>query len=198
MHVTVSYDYTSCVTNVRNGCNTLHTTMNVYEPEGNGPDDIRRSNPASYSREVQMLEVPGGRRGVTERVFQFLPSPNAAGFYLGIHDTGTCGTINRITIHYQIVPSRTEGLITYPEIPLPPLMSTERVTRNITCARDSTAFNPTLSIDSRGIVEGNPICLCSPGYQFESLAGIGAECTGMNIFTFESADFDSMQQLITY
>ena len=189
MHVTVSYDYTSCVTNVRNGCQTLYTTMYVYEPEGN---DNGRSNPANYDREVQMLEVPGGRRGVTERVFQFLPSPNAAGFYLGIHDTGTCGTINRITIHYEIVPSRKEGLNSYPEIPLPPLMSTERVTRNITCARDSTAFNPTLSVDSGRDVEGNATCLCNPGYQLQSLAGTGAECTGMNIFTFESTNFDSM------
>ena len=178
--VNVTYQYISCVNNARRGCSTLYTTAYVYEPEDSRTNN-GRTDPANYeSNHPEVLGIDDGE-GRGEKLFTFKPSSNANGFYLGIQDTGTCGSIERVTVYYRIIPSRTDGLIYYPEIPLPPVESTDTITRTAVCAPHSTGFNLTLTADSRGVVEGDPSCLCDPGYQFESLAGGGAECTGKNI-----------------
>ena len=148
----------------------------MYEPEGSGSNS-GRTNPANYERLEELGLEEGEGRG--EELFTFLPSRNAHGFYLGIEDTGTCGSIERITAYYRVIPSRTEDLIGYPEIPLPPMESSDSTTRIATCAADSTGSNLELTANSKGNVEGNPSCLCNPGYQFDILAGAAAECTGM-------------------
>ena len=154
--------------------------MYVYEPEDSS-SIIERVNPANYeSNPVAVLGIDEGE-GRGEKLFTFKPSSNANGFYLGIEDTGTCGSIERVTVYYRIIPNRTDGLIEYPEIPLPPVGSSDTITRSAVCAADSTGSGLELTADSRGIVEGDPSCLCNPGYQFESLAGGGAECAGKNI-----------------
>ena len=60
--------------------------------------------------------------------------------------------------------------------------SPDTITRTAVCAADSTGSGLELTADSRGIVEGDPSCLCDPGYQFESLDGGAAKCIGMNIY----------------
>ena len=149
----------------------------MYEPE-ESDSNSGRTNPANYEQHpLAVLGLENGE-GRGEQLFTFLPSSNANGFYLAIEDTGTCGSIERITVYYRVIPSRTDGLIEYPEIPLPPVGSSDRITRTAACAEDSMGSNLDLTVNSNGIVEGNPSCLCNPGYQFESLAGVAAECTG--------------------
>ena len=147
--------------------------MYTYELEESDSNNGRTS-PANYDP-LAILGLEDGQ-GSGEEMFTFLPSHNDDGFYLGIKDTGTCGSIERITVYYRVIPSRTDGLIEYPEIPLPPVRSSDRITRVASCAVDSTGSNLELTANSGRVVEGNPSCLCNPGYQFESLV---AECTGM-------------------
>ena len=157
--------------------------MYMYEPEDSSSNN-GRTDPTNYeSNPLAVLGIDDGE-GRGEKLFRFKPSSNANGFYLGIEDTGTCGSIERVTVYYRIIPSRTDGLIYYPEIPLPPVGSPDTITRTAVCAANSTGFNLELTADSRGIVEGDPSRLCNPGYQFENLTGGGggAECTGKNIY----------------
>ena len=165
----VTYDYTSCVTNRAQGCDTLQTTM--YRYERNGPDDAARTNPDNYlPNELQVLSADN--RGTFTRTFTFRPSANINGFYLGVQDTGTCGTINRITVYYRVCPARSIGLGMTFDIPFPPAGSA-LTPGIITCARNSTAVNPEVSCAADGTFAGNPDCRCDPG--FESMT---ASCGG--------------------
>ena len=67
--------------------------------------------------------------------FTFTPSGNFNGFYIGIRDTGTCVNIQRIQVYYRASPSRTDGLVMYPEITLPALSSNAAVTGIVTCCQ---------------------------------------------------------------
>ena len=164
----VTYDYTSCITNQGNGCNTLQTTMYLYER--NGADNTARTNPANYNNELGVLSADN--RGTFTRSFTFRPSANINGFYLGVQDTGTCGTINRITLYYRVCPARSIGLGTTLDIPFPPAGSVPTL-GNIMCARNSTAVNPVVSCAADSTFAGNPDCRCDPG--FESMA---TSCSG--------------------
>ena len=155
----VTYDYTSCITNQGNGCNILQTTM--YRYERNGADNTARTNPANYN-ELQTLSADN--RGTFTETFTFRPSANINGFYLGVQDTGTCGTINRITVYYRVCPARRIGLGTVPDISFSPTGSapTQGI---ITCADNSVAMNPEVSCAADGTFAGNPDCRCDPGFE---------------------------------
>ena len=151
--VDVTYDYTSCITNQGNGCNTLQTTMYLYE--SNGTDNAERTNPANYN---QLQALSANNRGT------FTFEPSATGFYLGVQDTGTCGTINRIILYYRVCPARSIGLGTTLDIPFPPTGSAP--TRgNITCADNSIAMTPNVSCAADGTFAGSPDCRCYPGFE---------------------------------
>ena len=70
-----------------------------YEPEDSSLNN-ERINPANYeSNPLAVLGLEDDQvRG--EKLFRFKPSSNASGFYLGIEGTGTCGSIERITVYY--------------------------------------------------------------------------------------------------
>ena len=157
----VTYDYTSCITNQGNGCTTLQTTMYLYER--NGADNAARTNPDNYlPNQLQVLSVDN--RGIFTRTFTFRPSANINGFYLGVQDTGTCGTINRITLYYRVCPARRIGLGMTLDITFPPAGSAP--TRGtIMCADNSIAMNPEVSCAADGTFAGNPDCLCDPGFE---------------------------------
>ena len=181
--VNASYQYISCINNARRGCSVLHTTAYRYETNRR-VGNIARVNPANYlPNEVAVLYLADDENS-GNTIATFRPSSSAAGFYLGVQDTGTCGSIERITAYYRVIPSRTDGLIEYPEIPLPPVRSSDTITRSAVCAPHSiNSSNLELSADSNGIVEGDPSCLCDPGYQLKPLEDGAAQCIGMLIST---------------
>ena len=70
--------------------------MYMYPKESNSNHE--RTNPTNYDPLAVLGVEEGKTRG--ERMVTFLPSFDASGFYLGIEDTGTCGSIERITVYY--------------------------------------------------------------------------------------------------
>ena len=169
----VSYDYTSCITNRANGCNTLQTTM--YRYERNQADNTARTNPANYlPNQLQVLSA--NNRGTFTRTFTFRPSANINGFYLGVQDTGTCGTINRITLYYRICPARRDGLVTFPQTPLPPAGTSQPNTGSGTCAANSSSpTSPIYRAFADGRCEPSASCACNPGFR---VGANGERCQG--------------------
>lgn len=98
IYVNTSYQYFSCVHSAHRGCSTLQTTLYRYETNGE-VDNSARVNPANYlPNEVQVLSLPANQVSETKTT-TFLSSATARGFYLGLLDTGTCGSIERITAY---------------------------------------------------------------------------------------------------
>ena len=197
--VNVSYQYRACISNADNGCNTLQTTL--YRYERNGANNAARVIPANYlSNEVQVLSLMSNENDVT-RTATFRPSATANGFYLGLQDTGTCGSIARITAYYFVCPGSTDDLVTIPEIPRPRVGSTTPITSTASCASDSTGSDLQLSCAADGTFVGSPVCLCNPGYEFVSNS---ATCRGeyswfiiqvaITIYSFSSNKFYKLYQ----
>ena len=149
IYVNASYQYSACISNARRGCNTLQTTL--YRYERNGRNNAKRVNPVEYvQNEVLVLSLTSDQNSKI-RTASFRPSASANGFYLGLLDTGTCGSVVRITAYYRVIPSQTDELIYYPEIPLSPVGSSNRSTRFATCAADSTGSNLELTPTQTGL-----------------------------------------------
>ena len=177
IYVNASYQYSACISNARRGCDTLQTTL--YRYERSGADNAERVIPANYlPNEVQVLSLMSNENTVM-RNDTFLPSATANGFYLGLLDTGTCGSIVRITAYYQVCPGGREGLLTIPEVPLPPMSSTDSVTRNANCASNShntTSLKVTATTDSCSTIA---MCLCNTGFHSVVQPDGTKECQGM-------------------
>ena len=176
IYVNASYQYIACINNERNGCVTLQTTVYRYETNGQ-VSNTERVNPANYlSNEVVVLDLTAGKNS-GRRIDTFRPSSSASGFYLGVQDTGTCGSIERITVYYLVCPRRTEDLVTIPEIPRPPINVNTPIGESASCASDSTGSNLQLTCAADGTFVGSPVCLCNPGHEFVSSGG-SASCQG--------------------
>ena len=111
--------------------------------------------------------------------FNFTPSGNTNGFYLGFRDTGTCVNILRLQVYYRISPQRTDGLVTYPEIALPPQGSSETVTAMATCAASSTNLTSLqITCFANETCVNVASCACVPGHEYVAGTGGSAQCSG--------------------
>ena len=131
-----------------------------------------RENELNYSPlfgTVESSRVEGTESGGQTQTKGLEPIDNFNGFYLGIRDEGTCGTIVRIIIYYFVCPARVVGLVNYAETPLP-LQTGPNSSFSATCA--SNAYNVTslevilVSATHECVDEatGGAQCRCSPGY----------------------------------
>ena len=182
IYVNASYQYIACINNERNGCDTLQTTVYRYETNGQ-VSNAARVNPANYlSNEVSVLDLAASENSGI-RIDTFRPSSSATGFYLGVQDTGTCGSIERITAYYLVCPKLIQGLVTLPEIPLPHAGSLTPITRNAVCAANSRRLQQVSLVRSAfadGSCVTNAACACEPGYRNVPVSGSTEErCEGI-------------------
>ena len=177
-----TYQYISCINNARRGCDTLQTTVYRYETNGQ-VGNAARVNPANYlSNEVVVLDLTANENSGI-RIATFRPSSSATGFYLGVQDTGTCGSIERITAYYLVCPKIIQGLVTLPEIPLPRAGSLTPIPGNAVCAANSRPLQQ-VSLERRAFADGrcvsNAACACEPGYRNVPVSGSTEErCEGI-------------------
>ena len=182
IYVNATYQYISCINNARRGCDTLHTTVYRYETNGQ-VGNAARVNPANYlSNEVVVLDLTANENS-GNRTNTFLNSSSATGFYLGVQDTGTCGSIERITAYYRVCPKIIQGLVTLPEIPLPRVGSLTPINRTAVCAANSRQLGQ-VSLERRAFANGscvtNASCACEPGYRNVPVSGSTEErCEGI-------------------
>ena len=101
--VKLSHSFLSCVPKrIR-----LH-----YYPSASDPGSS--SGTANY---IHFGDVNTNTNTLQTSAFTFNLGSQYGGFYLGFQDQDSCGTIERVQVYRTICPSRTEGLVTYPETP---------------------------------------------------------------------------------
>lgn len=110
--------------------------------------------------------------------------PSGKGMYLGISDTGSCGTITRLIIYYIVCLGKQTELVVYPKTPTPPDNGPDQSFLALCVAN---AHNVTsLSIHAfsknstcRDEVEGGAKCKCNNGYEISENR---KSCDGMCIY----------------
>ena len=163
--VNISAGFTECRLAQNPPCNQLY--FDVYCYERNERNNAAARTTSNYQL-VQRVELPNGFGQRTYRTsFTFIPSGNFNGFYIGVRANGTCINIQRLQIYSRVSHMRTDGLVTYPEIALPSLSSTETVTGIATCAANSHNLTSLqVSCFTNGRCEDTATCVCNPGYEY--------------------------------
>ena len=154
------YQYNS--DNITTNANRINSSN--YEPLFGDEESSRFVQPTGVSR--------------VQEVTQSITRPaNSDGFYLGIRDEGTCGSISRLIVFYVVCPTRVDGLVTYPE--------SADILFEALCA--SNAHNITslqvIAFSSNGgncspVAPGGAVCECDGGYV---LSSDGLSCEGIQM-----------------
>ena len=98
--------------------------------------------------------------------YSFTMNPSDNGFYVAIHDAGTCIEISRLRVYHYICPSQQKGLVLYPEIPTPVSGS---VIVQFTCVDNASipeSESDTVTCNHDGTWSTEvPVCECDVGYE---------------------------------
>ena len=174
IHVRVTYAGQSC--RIRNGCDprfylSHYVTNDTQLPSTEGSGYMNTDN---YPKNVT---VTPERTSVTYTdTLSFITlEPNETGFYLAVHEYGSCLGISRMLVFRYNCPERQTGLVTYPDTPAAINSST---VVDIQCQPNSRPVpgNDTVICHSNGTWEvESPQCECEDGYE---LAGDGLSCIG--------------------
>ena len=117
--------------------------------------------------ETSQIVMLKGSRDVTTTV-TLVPQEAKQGFYLGIKDTGTCGSIKRLQVYYLVCPSAAVHLVRYPEVALPPDGVTSPTVAQATCVANAE-LDSGESADIRAFHDGrcefDVSCRCLEGYE---------------------------------
>ena len=179
--VNITYNVAKCQESPK--CNTDALSVYYYLRNYYDRSDEPRS-PANYVPFQQWTEVR--KEQEYRRVFShILPRYHySLGFYVGIKDNGTCGSIQHVIVYSRVVPRSVNGLLICPEVNLPPHNSTEPVQVNCNCQyRSQQETGPRLqkTCYSNGTCSGNlssTSCYCRDGYWELQLANGASECRG--------------------
>ena len=100
------------------------------------------------------------------------PRPSSALTYFGIQDVGSYGDIQRIIVYYRVAQGYEQGLVVCPIVALPKEGSRNTNSRNCTCKTNATAITSLeRKCNDTGVCEENPVCVCNPGYQYNTIMG---------------------------
>ena len=112
-----------------------------------------------------------GTVSTTSETLSFNLGPQYGGFYLGFRDQDSCSSMNRLMVYRGTCPSRSEGLVVYPETPT----GTSAVSVRHQCvANTAEVTEDQLMCSTSGTWSGSPVCQCKPGHR---LVG-GNSCQG--------------------
>ena len=180
--INITYDFSLCRAE---GCSKPYVTLRRFDTDAPVSDTVRRTT-GNYNlglvgdQPTRLEQPPSADRAVGMTLNMVRPSVRRRGFYLGIHDEGTCGSVIRIIMYYRVVHGRTQTLLTCPDVPLPPLQQPQSTSQGLcTCAPNaSPAPGSTLQRTCRtdSTCNENQDCACSPGFEFNS-----GNCRGMKI-----------------
>ena len=179
--VNATVRFTSCAQ--RPTCADSFVTLHRYDT--NTLSETERTNPNNYqpylgdSESSRLQHDLSNINDDTTIIMRFRRPLNFNYTYLGIQDTGTAGNIIRILLYYNVCPGRVDGLVIYPEIPLPQQGSSSHTIRLAHCAKHA---QNTTRLETYAYTDGrclqNVSCICDLGYQ----SGVsGRQCTGKYI-----------------
>ena len=135
-------------------------------------DDQQRVDTGNYqpisgdAQSSRLVQNPVNTRAVTSILHISRPT-SRRGFYLGLQDTGTCGNVERVLAFYNIAPSRIDGPLRCPAVPLPVVRETSTV--NCECLSHSSGIGSlSRTCDRDGVCNEGQMCGCDPGYEFNT------------------------------
>ena len=149
----------------------------------NTPDETKRNDTSNYNTVVSRLfhtTIDGHQESDHEDVE--VPS-NITGLYLALVDGGTCVSITRLVVSYNVCPEQTLNLIVYPQTiaPTARIISLKMVPASCVDGASMTGTTKML-VCTVGGLWGAPdppadTCQCDPGYQMIGV-GLNATCEG--------------------
>ena len=159
---------------LNSACTQLYVDMYRYERDA---VDATAARTTSNYQLVRRIEQPSGfSQQQYAASFNFTPSGNTNGFYLGFRDTGTCLNILRLQVYYIIICPVVDPPVVCPKVGQPRQGSTVQVT--CSCPANSNVAPGSslqLTCHSDGTCDGNPSCQCKEGYR-----EITGGCIGMH------------------
>ena len=173
----ISFRFSRC--QQQSACSNDYVTLHRYETNGPVGDRTVRSNYAPLFGSVvesRLQQPPQSDSSVSMNYSLVLPETRTGnGFYLGVEDDGTCGTVERIIVYFRVVRGREQDLLTCPDVGLPPQGSTASSRRDCQCHDNASPTSATLSRTCfiNGSCSEEQACACSPGFTLSN-----GECTG--------------------
>ena len=173
----VSYDFRDC-----SFVPNCHPYVTLFRYDRNSVGNAaQQSNPSNYqylTGSETTSQFGTGTTGGGVQVTGIERPSSFTGFYLGIQDTGTCGTIRRVLVYYLVCPARVSGLVSFPQTPVPPRSSANTVYLG-SCAPNSHAVT-SLEVEITSTTSvcterapGGARCECNAGYSIN-----GTSCEG--------------------
>lgn len=172
----VSYRFQDCVDFSR--CTDAFATIHRYD-SNSVVSQTQRRDYADYvpffgDLASSRLKQPTSTSGVVSETRSFVrDEPRHAGLYLGVHDSGTCGSINRIILYYTVCQAKQIELVKYPQVATPPRNGPDSFF-HAECVPNAHNVTSLLvhafSANStcRDSVEGGVRCECDSGYEISS------------------------------
>ena len=119
----VSYQFTRCRDSTR--CQDDFVTLYRYDVN----DSVSMTDQMNQSNYVPLFDgepsnshlqqLPSPARAI-EKTLPLLRPKDSKGFYLGVHDSGTCGSVNRLIVYCPVCRAKQSELVVYPKIYPPP------------------------------------------------------------------------------
>ena len=168
-------------------CTTRYFTLYRFDTEmlaSNSRDIVDTENyvPLFGTLENSRLEPTSTSSSSSFNQILYLNRPSATGFYLGIQDTGSAGSLGRILVHYLVARGRTEDLLTCPDVPLPPQDGTATNTELCSCEENAspvTSLSRTCTVS--GVCNEDQVCACSEGHELSGGNCVGKLCITLSI-----------------
>ena len=134
--------------------------------ETSAVDQSGRSNRNMYNDTgVRFLYVPGMRLATYTQSF----AVSTKGLYLAVVDRGSCTSITRIVVYYNVCPEQTVNLVCYPETVAPPFSNPQDREATGVCIDNASPATPTLELQCGigGVWDDSiiAVCSCDPGYE---------------------------------
>ena len=148
----------------------------------NTPNETERNTASNYNTVATRLlhTTNDGQRESDHEVVE-VPS-NTTGLYLALVDEGTCVSISRLVVSYNVCPEQTQNLIVYPQIIAPTARTISFKMVPASCVDGASMTGTTMLVCTVGGLWGAPhppadTCQCDPGYQMIGV-GLNATCEG--------------------
>jgi hypothetical protein len=156
-------------------CSNDFVTLYRYDADDSSSDRENTENykPLLGENSSRLQQPPSPARGVKTTLSSLRPEPRRRGFYLGVLDTGNCGTVDRIIVYYTVCHARQNELVLYPKVGNPPRDGPDMIfqaecapnAHNVT-SLDVKAFSENRTC--LDVVPGGARCECDAGYQISA------------------------------
>ena len=147
-------------------------SFSVWAYETNGINETGRVSNTSYSdtgvRLFHTTEL--GEQTTDSQRFTI----SSRGMYLSVVDGGSCTTVSRILVYYNVCPYQVVNMVVYPETVAPPFTNPQDRVVTGTCVNNSSPISGNLNqleCEVSGVWGDTQVmCSCNAGY--ENISGI--------------------------